>query len=283
MDNTVSIACPACSSSFSVPWTGGPVACNDGTGFAETGFTTHCFKCSLNIDHDTLATAKFVRDLIACRDIENIVLAWECISLPACSCAHYLPLSAVAHLLMVMGRFTSRTPRRSLLKSSKHLVILMQTWENSSHGQWRRLLAELTMILSLRSESHSQWARHSNFEHKSISLLIRVANLLRPYRQSSPFSTDLVYKVSCPIFARECFVANQHFTGRSPGWIRCPLERERLFRGQFPAARRQHLACWRCQSLSTVHQACALASHAEGLSHICGRHRLAHSPARIWV
>ena len=76
-----------------------------------SGFTTHCFKCSLNIDHDALATAKFVRDLNG----ENAL----CISLPACSYAHYLPLSAVAHLSMEMGRFTSRTQRRSLLKSSK--------------------------------------------------------------------------------------------------------------------------------------------------------------------
>ena len=75
MGNTVSITCPACSTSLSVPWSCGPTACDGGTGFAETGFAVNCPKCDLNVNHDALATAKFVRDLIACQGMEDAVLS----------------------------------------------------------------------------------------------------------------------------------------------------------------------------------------------------------------
>ena len=80
MEDTVLITCPACSNNLSVPWTCGSTACDGGTGFAETGFTVNCSKCDLNINHDALATAKFVRDLIACQDMEDNILAWVYIS-----------------------------------------------------------------------------------------------------------------------------------------------------------------------------------------------------------
>ena len=82
MGNTVFITCPACSNTLSVPWTCGPIARDGGTGFAETGFTVNCSKCDLNVNHDALATAKFVRDIIACQYMEDNILAWVCI--PSC-------------------------------------------------------------------------------------------------------------------------------------------------------------------------------------------------------
>lgn len=75
MDATTSLVCPACNAIQTVPWVSGTVAQDGGKGFAENGFATKCHGCKLLINEDTLATRKFVRDLIAFQEAEQSTLA----------------------------------------------------------------------------------------------------------------------------------------------------------------------------------------------------------------
>jgi hypothetical protein len=157
MDSTTSILCPACNTSVVVPWVNGPVAQEGGTGFAETEFAVNCSHCGLAINHDVLATGKFIRDLRSFQEMEEHVLAGTLIS----------------------GTGFVQHDKAKMIADQ-----VIKTLGDPRDNLGAKLSWSMSTVASHLSNDPTSQIRKS-----------KIMKLLRPYEQSSPFSTDLVYKV----------------------------------------------------------------------------------------
>jgi hypothetical protein len=193
MDPTIPIVCPACDNTLTVPWVLGPAPFDCRHGFAETAFTANCPNCSLLINHDVLATAKFVRDLIACQEIDDRVLAGTLIS------GIGTEQLETARVIAAEVRKTLGDPRANL---GDQLSWSMET-----------------VASRIKNDPDSKIQKS------------KISHLLRPYGQSTPFSTDLAYKSLLQADFASLARSKGHFDEDfSPdSWVSAAIRTYRLF------------------------------------------------------
>lgn len=75
------VTCPRCGDEREVPWTEASVPQNGGNGFAEFGFNCECASCNFVISRDSMATKKFVDDLIIAQGLQERFMAYVLVHL----------------------------------------------------------------------------------------------------------------------------------------------------------------------------------------------------------